>query len=198
MRTVRSYRPQNGFTMVELLLIIVVLGIAAATLTMVSARSAELSATMLRQQQATTLAHALLEEVRNMPFTYCDPSNLPLATTANSTAACGAGIDAMGPEAGEQRLPPPALLRFDHVNDYNGFVATAGTLRDVAGNLMTADLPTVANCRVSVAVANQAVVNVNAGDAVRIAVTVQCPEAQGPAVVAEALRIRYAPNRAEF
>lgn len=187
---------QGGFTLVELLLIIVVLGIAAGSLTLLSVRSAELSSNLLRQEQATTLAYAMLEEIRNMPFTYCDPGD-PAALTAASVAAC-AQVDAMGPEAGEQRLPPPAVARFDHVNDYNGFLAPVGSLRDVSGALMSGVLPTIANCRVAVTVTNVAMANVVAGDALRVAVTVQCPDVQGPLVVAQAVRVRYAPNRAEF
>lgn len=201
-RPVVRSRLQGGFTLVEMLMIIVVLGIAAGSMTVLSVRSAELSSNLLRQEQAMTLAQALLDEVRTMPFTFCDPND-PAATTAANIAGCGVA-EAMGPEAAmgpiaaEQRLPPPAARRFDNVNDYNGFTAPVTTLRDAAGNLMVAALPTLANCRVSVAVAPTAVINVAVGDALRITVSVQCPNATGPVMVAEAVRIRYAPNRAEF
>lgn len=203
------YRPveirrfsQRGFTLVEMLMIIVVLGIAAGSMSLLSVRSAELSANLLRQEQAMTLAQAMLEEVRQMPFTLCDPND-PAVFSAVNAAACGV-VEGMGPEpamgpiAGEQRLPPPAARRFDNVNDYNGFTAPVSNLRDAAGNLMAAMLPTLANCRVSVAIAATAVVNVALGDALRITVSVQCPDATGPVMVSEAVRIRYAPNRAEF
>lgn len=189
---------QRGFTLVELLIIIVVLGIAGATLTVVSTRSAELSAASLRDQQAMALANALLEEVKAMPFTYCDPNDANAGLAVNA-AGCAGQPELMGPEPGEQRFSANAATRFDNINDYNGFTIAAGALVDVANNLIQPVLPTVANCGLSVAVANQAMVNVNAGDAVRITVTVRCPDlANTPPVVVEAVRVRYAPNRFEF
>ena len=68
----------------ELLIIIVVLGIAAASLTMLSTRSAELSASVARSA-SHGLANALLEEVKAMPFTYCDPND----ANAGTAPQCG-------------------------------------------------------------------------------------------------------------
>lgn len=193
-----SSRRHQGFTLVELLIIIVVLGIAGATLTVVSTRSAELSAASLRDQQAMALANALLEEVKAMPFTYCDPNDANAGNALNA-AGCAGQPELMGPEAGEQRFSANPLTRFDNINDYNGFTIAAGALRDAANNPILPVLPTVANCGLAVAVANQNMVNVNAGDAVRITVTVRCPDlANTPPVVVEAVRVRYAPNRFEF
>ena len=188
----------QGFTLVELLIIIVVLGIAAASLTMLSTRSAELSASALRDQQAMALANALLEEVKAMPFTYCDPNDANAGTALNA-AGCAGQPELMGPEPGELRFSANAATRFDNINDYNGFTIAAGALVDVANNLIQPVLPTVANCGLTVGVANQNMPNVNAGDAVRITVTVRCPDlGNTPPVVVEAVRVRYAPNRFQF
>lgn len=181
-----SYRRAvQGFTLVELLIIIVVLGIAGATLTMVSARSAQLSASMLREQQAFALANAMLDEIVAMPFTACDPSPSSCAAPENA---------APGPEAGEARN---GVNGFDNVNDYNGLNVAVGTLRDVFNNFIAAELPTVSNCALRVAVVPQALPLVPATEALRITVTVTCPGQMGP-VAAETIRVRYAPDRWQF
>ena len=180
----------RGFTLVELMVIIVVLGIAAATLTTVSVRSAEMSASMLVEQQALMVANSMLDEVRAMPFTYCDPSD-----SAVSNGPPCALTEVLGPEPGETRLGPAS--RFDNVNDYNGLVIPANTLRDANGNLVTPNLPAVANCTIRVLVAPQAIASVPSipnTEAVRITVIVGCPGQLNPVTV-DAVRIRYAPNR---
>ncbi len=178
-------RAVQGFTLVELLIIIVVLGIAGATLTMVSARSAQLSASMLREQQAFALANAMLDEIVAMPFTPCDPTPSSCAAPENA---------APGPEAGEARN---GVNGFDNVNDYNGLNVAVGTLRDVFNNSIAAELPTVSNCALRVAVVPQALPLVPATEALRITVTVTCPGQMGP-VAAETIRVRYAPDRWQF
>lgn len=183
-----SRRAVQGFTLVELLIIIVVLGIAGATLTMVSARSAQLSASMLREQQALALANAMLDEIVAMPFTPCDPTPSSCASSENAVP---------GPEAGEARN---GANGFDNVNDYNGLNIPVGTLRDVFNNPIAAELPTVANCRLGVIVVNVSLPGapvVPANDALRITVTVTCPGQMGPVAV-EAIRVRYAPDRWQF
>lgn len=185
-QTSTSMHSHQGFTLIELLVIIVVLGIAAASLSVIAARSAQLSAGMLKEQQAVSLANALLDEVRSMPFTPCDP--YPSSCTAP---------EAMGPEAGESRNGLTAATRFDNVNDYDAFSAPAGTLLDPAGNPLSASLPTVANCSVQVAVRTQNLPSVTLGDALRITVTVSCPGQINPVSV-DAVRVRYAPNSWQY
>lgn len=194
MGTVARSHPirQNGFSLVELLVVIVVLGIAAGTLTMVSTRSAELSAQMLHEQQALTLANALLDEVVAMPFTYCDPND-GAAATATSAAGCSQP-EVMGPEPGETRL---GASRFDNVNDYNNLSIAATALRDAANNPMVAELPTVANCSLNVTVTPVGFNGIAASESQRVTVAVSCPGQLGP-IATSAVRVRYAPNRAQF
>lgn len=187
----------QGFTLVELMVIIVVLGIAAATLTTVSMRSAELSAGMLREQQALSLANAILSEVTAMPYTYCDPNDVANSTTATSPLGC-AIPEALGKEPSENRVAPATpATRFDNVNDYNNLNVPAGALQDLSGNLISTYLPTLANCQILVGVAPQALPGILATDALRVTVTVNCTDQFSPVVV-DAIRVRYAPNRAEF
>lgn len=195
----RSFaKQQSGFSLVELLVVIVVLGIAASTLTMVASRSSELSASNLGEQQALTLANAVLDEVRAMPFTFCDP-NATNAGTATSTATCVGGPAENLTQAAEgtEVRGGVGTAALDNVNDYNNQNIAAGALRDVFNNLLTASLPLVSNCSVSIRVFPQAMTAVPATDANRIVVSVTCPGQFAP-VVAEAIRLRYAPNQYQY
>ena len=165
---------EQGFALVDVLLVIVLLGIVAAALTTSSARLAAQSSQTLKSRQALAFAQGLLEEVRHMPFTYCDPP----ATAANA-AACGAQIDGMGPEPGESRDNP--ANRFDGVSDYKDFT-----------------MPGPGGCTAAVALFTQALPGIAALDThgqpqvLRIVVTARCPGID--ALVAEGLRVRHAPN----
>src|SRR5688572_13358381 len=92
---------QGGFTLVELVLFIAVLGIALGGVLVAYDHATRDAADPLVRKQALAIAEALLEEVQQMPFTYCDPDD-PAVTTAASPAAC-AIPEALGPEASETR-----------------------------------------------------------------------------------------------
>jgi MSHA pilin protein MshD len=185
----------RGFALVDVLLVIVLLGIAAAALSTASARLASQSAHTLKSRQALAFAQGLLEEVRHMPFTYCDPPK-----TAANAAACGAQIDLMGPEPGETRYNP--ANRFDGVSDYQGFTlpgpGCAAGLCDMNGTLLNGPGSSLNGCTAAVALYTQALPGIAALDAngrpqvLRILVTVRCPGIE--ALVAEGLRVRHAPN----
>lgn len=178
-----------------MLLVIVLLGIVAAALTTSSARLAAQSAQSLKSRQALAFAQGLLEEVRHMPFTYCDSP-----TTAANAAACGAQIDGMGPEPGESRYSPSN--RYDGVSDYQGFTMPGpgcpGGLCDLNGTLVNGAGSPLGGCTAAVALFTQALPGIAALDTngrpqvLRIVVTVRCPGVD--AMVAEGLRVRHAPN----
>ncbi|MDE2593083.1 MAG: prepilin-type N-terminal cleavage/methylation domain-containing protein [Burkholderiales bacterium] len=193
------YLHSSGFSLIELLLVIVVLGIAASTLMVVSTQSAAMSSSIMRQQQARSLAEGLLEEIQAMPFTYCEPSQDVFgAGNAANVGACAVKEDTvpLAREPGEFRWNAVAVNRFDNVNDYNGLTIAAGALTDASNNAMAARLPSVSNCQLQVAVTANAIAALGA-DSQRIAVTVTCPDLLTP-VVAEGIRIRYAPHRYQF
>ena len=194
---IRSSRPhsQSGFTLIELLVIIVVLGIAGATLTIVSTRSAEMSARLLRDQQALSLANAILAEVKSMPFTYCDPNDAVNAGTAVSAAGC-AIPEVMGAEGSEVRLGVPPN-QFNNVSDYNNINLTGASLTDTSGQPVSATLPTVANCLVNVTEAPTAFAGIPATESLLITVNVTCPDQIAPMQV-QGIRVRFAPNRYQF
>jgi len=196
-------RGSSGFTLIDVLLVIVLLGLVSAALMTLSGRLAIQSAETMKVRQALAVAQALLEEVRSMPFTYCDQNdgNAALATSATvGGAGCTATVDLMGPEPGESRYNAWPN-RFDGVSDYHLFAMPAGPcagLCDIAGNLINGAGSPLAGCSASVALAAQALPGIAALDvngrpqALLISVTVACPGITP--LLLQGIRVRHAPN----
>ncbi len=175
--------PQRGVSLVELLVFIVVIGIAVAGLLTVYSASARSSADPVVRKQVQAIAESLLEEVLAKPFTYCDPDD-PGSETAASAADC-ATPETIGPEAGESRYA--ATLPFDNVNDYHGFAMNGIT--DVAGEVV-AGLDAYS---ATVSVASAGVFNgIPAGETLLVTVTVSGPGNHN--VSLSGYRTRHAPN----
>ena len=102
---------QAGMTLVELVITIVIVGIAAAALYSAMAAIGGRSADPLLRQQSLALAEAYLEEILLQPF--LDPSN---------SAVCPA--------------PPASRASFDNVCDYNGLNDNGA--RDASGQAIAA------------------------------------------------------------
>jgi MSHA pilin protein MshD len=199
-RTLR-HRPRQGFTLIDLLIVIVLTGIVAGTMTVVFSRLAEQSAQGLREQQAQVLAQGLLAEVRAMPFTYCDPQDARVASATRArlgAADCATQVDGLGPEPGESRTN--AAARFDGVSDYQNFQMPGpgcASLCDRNG-LPLPVAGVLAACSANVQMAPLALPGVPALDAdgrpqaLAISVRVACP---GMATaIAEGVRLRHSPN----
>lgn len=129
--SIRRHR-QSGLTFIELILFIIIVGIAAAAILRTLANTSNASADPLRRKQALLIAEGLLEEVQLAAFTFCDPVD----TTENPAAPANCTTpEAVGPEAGNARP-------FDNINDYvpslgvpyAAFNNAAGKLVDAAGN----------------------------------------------------------------
>jgi MSHA pilin protein MshD len=197
---VQLHRPraEHGISLVELIVFIVIVGVAAAavigTLTMATRASAD----PLIQKQALAIAEALLEEVQLQPFTFCDPDD-PQAATAADTAGCTAGgAEAMGPETPAPYGPETrtsATTPYDNVNDYQvGGVAGSGLdinpITDVTGAAIAGLTGYTANIKV----AAQALDTVASTDSLLITVTVNGPPGSNTTVLLHGYRVRYAPN----
>lgn len=115
-----SRRRQAGLSMIELVMFIVIVGVAVAGVLSVLTVTAQHSADPMIRRQAQAIAEAMLEEIELQPVTYCDPDDANAATAA-SAAGCASTAEAMGPEAGENRFSSP---QFDNVNDYHGYTAS--------------------------------------------------------------------------
>lgn len=175
----------QGATLVELVVFIVLVGIAMAGVFAAFNTITAASADPQVRKQALAIAESLMEEIALMPFTYCDPDD-PAATTANSTADC-AVPEALGVEGGETRYN--AALPFDNVSDYNGFSMVSG-IQDMTNTTITG----LADYSASVAI-TQAGAALGLADntaALKISITVTGPGSTS--VVLEGYRARYAPR----
>jgi MSHA pilin protein MshD len=196
MSTDLRHRQQRGLTLVELVIFIVIIGIAVAGVLSVMTYTGRNSADPQLRKQALAIAEGLLEEVQAARFTYCDPLDA-VAETANSPGACSTTQEKVGPESGNSRP-------YDNVNDYvsafgvfqNAFNNAAGKLVDVAGNPM---LTTGAYDATLMLTATDGLNDI-ASDitpdnlkVLRISVNVSYNSGR-ESVMLEAYRTRYAPN----
>lgn len=173
---------QRGFSLIELLIFIVVVGVGITGVLSVLILTTSRSADPMPRKQALSIAEALVEEVQLMPYTWCDPDDAN-AANATSSGDCTTA-EALGPEAGETR--GSATLPFDNVNDYNGFTMIGIT--DITG----AAIAPLSTYTASVAVAQAAIGSVPSSDALLVTVTVSKPGTD--TIVLTAYRTRYAPQ----
>lgn len=196
------HRRQRGISLVELIMFVVIVGIAVAGILSVFNIATQRSADPAARKQLQAIAEALLQEVQLMPFTYCDPDDANAATAAAAAvggANCDATVEAIGPEAGETRYN--AANPFDNVNDYHGFDTNTATPSGIA-DLSGAAIAGLAGYRAQVAVAAAALgpggspVPATDGNgqaqSLRIDVTVTSP--RGETLALSGYRTRYAPN----
>lgn len=182
-----SNRWQLGFSLIEVVVLIVVLGIGVAGMAVLYNQLTLSSVDPVVRKQAVAIANSLMEEIQLRPFTYCDPDDAAVFT-ASSPVGCGTqeGIGVEGPET---RYGPTF---FDNVSDYAAFPPMMGSIQDINNNTITG----LAGYSASVVIANAGgdfpPASVPADAALRITVIVD-----GPANVRVRLqgyRLRYAPN----
>lgn len=182
---------QRGLTLIELMLFVVVVGIALSAMLKVFVTATTASADPMVRRQQLAIAESLLREVTLMPFTWCDPTdaNVETATSAAvSPTGCATLSDSMGPEAGQTRYGPTNF--FNNVNDYADF--TMSGIRDVTNTAIAG----LTGYSASVAVAAAALDDIPAGgQALKITVTVTAPDAS--VIRLQGWRTRYAPNSAD-
>lgn len=181
---------QSGLTLVELVIFIVVIGIAASGVLLVMNYTASRGADPQLRKQALAVAEALLEEVEMSGFTYCDPQDANFLTATGAFVGvngCASIVENAGPEPGNTRP-------YDNVNDYvAAYDIPQPIIGDVTGNdiLIPAGysatlLETPETLGGIVSSASPASTNV-----LRLAVTVSY---SGGSVTLEGYRTRYAPN----
>jgi len=188
-----SIERQRGVTLVELVMFMVIVSIALVGILQVMRLTTANSADPLRRKQALMIAEALLDEVRQAGFTFCDPRS-DNAEIAASSADCTIK-EAFGDD-GQGGLRP-----YDNVNDYVSAagVATAA-FNDGAGKLADAlgrplDL---SGYSATVAITPDALGDIPAGasadsDALRIRVVVSYDQTES--VTLDGYRARYMPTQ---
>lgn len=196
---------QGGVSLVELVVFIVVVGIAVVGVLGAMRLTTAASADPMIQKQALAIAEALLEEVQLQPFTYCDPDDANAGTAAGAAGCTGGAGGAndesridppalpfpggLGPETGETRSSLTAP--YDNVGDYNGYGANAVPgIRDINGTA----IPQLAGYTAQITVVQQGLGVIPVEEAVLIRVTVDGPVGTNTQVVLDGYRVRYAPN----
>ena len=195
MYTQLDARHERGITLIELIMFIIVVGAAVAGVLGAIGYATRASVDPMIQKQALGIAEAVMEEVRLMPFTYCDPDD-PQAATALSasvgaTGCSAGGVEAIGAESAAPYGPETRLdaaTPFDNANDYDTFTLSGG-ITDVAGN----SIPGLNGYSVSVGISGQTLGGIGTTESLLIAVTVSHPQ-MTPALVLHGYRVRYAPN----
>jgi len=181
-----------GFSLIEVVVFIVVLGIAFVGMLILYNRVTSASVDPMVRKQALAIASSLLEEIELRAYTFCDPDD-PIVYTAASPTDCTT-IEAIGPEAGETRYSVP---RFDNVNDYHlfqmGFGTASPNIQTAAGTIIS-DLPSY-SVAVDVAqiAANELGTDVPTTDALRITVTATHVPT-GITTSLQGYRVQYAPK----
>lgn len=177
--------PSRGLTLIELLMFIMVVGIALSAMLRVFAQATQASADPMIRRQQLAIAESMLREIQLMPFTWCDPDDAN-AQTANSAADCATQPELIGPEPGETRYGPATF--FDNVNDYSGF--TMSGIADI-GRIPVSGLAGYA-LSVSVVPAQLDAITSASADAAKLTVSVTGPD--GSTLSLQGWRTRYAPN----
>jgi len=187
-------KQQRGVTLIELILFIMIIGIALTAILGVMNVTSRHSADTLRDKQALMIAEGLLEEVQLARFTFCDPASDNVDTAASSSACTIP--EGWGPEAGNTRP-------YDNINDYVVAANTAtaafnngGVLADANGRALGVNGYS-ATVTVTPDTLGPAGIQVGAGgtaadtDMVRIRITVAYDNSS---LSLDGYRARYAPN----
>ncbi|WP_332856126.1 hypothetical protein [Duganella sp. S19_KUP01_CR8] len=184
-------RAQAGLSLVELVMFIVIVGIAVVSVLQVLGMGARSSPDPMRRKQALAVAEGLMEEVRLARYTFCDGSD-PKAEdpTTDSPAKCGTA-EGVGQEAGNSRP-------YDNVNDYvNAFGTPLAYTTDATGNAFpagyTATVSIVPDNTLGPAGA-QIASDATAANMNVLRITVTVSYSGGDNVVLDSYRTRYAPR----
>lgn len=175
----------RGVSLIELLVFIVVVGIAVTGILALYSLNARTSADPMVRKQALAIAESVLEEVLAKPYTHCDPDDANAETAVDALGCATLAETALAAEAGETRYAN--LTPYDNVNDYNGFAMNG--IVDLAGNSVTG----LGTYRARVAVESAGAFNgIPDGETLLVTVTVTGPGSE--TVSLSGYRTRHAPN----
>lgn len=104
---------QRGLTIIELVLFMVIMGVAAAGIIGVLNMGTKSSADPLRRKQAMLIAEAFMEEVQLARFTFCVPGDANESTAANQD-----GCSNLGNTVAVRPRPAGMVRPYANVADY--------------------------------------------------------------------------------
>lgn len=179
----RRHLREGGLTMIELILFIVIVGVAVVGVLSAITLSTRTSVDPILRKQAMAIAESLVDEIRAARFSWCDDGD-PNYLTATSSAGCQDRAEAVG-------LDGRTVVRpYDNVNDY---VSTYGTPMAYTTDVIGTPFPAgyAATVTITEAAVGPAASAVPAGEALRVVVEVSYGNGT---VQLETYRTRYAPN----
>jgi MSHA pilin protein MshD len=187
----RFPRGQRGLSLIELIVFIMIVGIALTAILGVMNMTTRSSADPLRRKQALMIAESLLEEVQLARFTFCQPGATN-ADVATSSADCAGGL-------AETWGPNGSTRPFVNINDYVTAPNQATAAFDANGQLADANLSPMGlnGYTARLTITPQALGGIGAAgtgvdtDVLRIRVEVAYA---GETIVLDGFRMRYAPN----
>jgi len=198
-------RKEGGVSLVELLVFIVIIGVAMAGMFAALNTMTRGSADPQVRKQVLAIAESLMDEVASMPFTYCDPDDANAATATSATVGagttnCATAAEIAAVNTGDAATNEPGETRyststpFDNVNDYHGFsMSGIKAISDGSTNITGLGSYT-ASITVTQAGISSGIDAVPLAAALLIRVTVTGPPPRNESVTLEGFRTRYAPN----
>jgi len=182
---------EQGVTLIELIVFILIVGVALMAILSVMSLTTRDSADPLRRKQALMIAEGLLEEVQLAKFTYCEPTAGNAEEAASAAACTGGPAENWGPENGARP--------HDNINDYVAAANQPTAAFDVAGQLADANgVPmAVSGYTARVTITPQVLDNIGApgtlADTEVLRIRVEVSDGRDR-VVLDGFRTRYAPN----
>lgn len=179
-------RRLGGFTLIETIVFLLVVGIGVAGLLSAMSTAIRFSADPLPQKQALALAESLMEEITSAGFTFCQPQD-PNFLSATNTAQCTAAlIENVGPDtiSGVTETRP-----FDNVNDY---VDAFGTPKSIAATDLSSGIAAPAGYQASVTISEFGIAGILATESLLVKVTVTGPN--NTRISLDGFRTRHAPR----
>lgn len=176
---------QQGFTLIETIVFLLVVGIGVVGLLSAIGTAVRHSADPLPQKQALAIAEALMEEINAAGFTFCQAGtpNFASATEATETQCGVNSVESVGPETGEVRP-------YDNVNDYVAALDAEPVQLDVSK--INASMPAPPNYKASISISQAGMASIPAADALRITLVVTGPN--NTRVSLDSYRTRHAPR----
>lgn len=181
-------RRLGGFTLIETIVFLLVVGIGVAGLLSAMSTAIRFSADPLPQKQALALAESLMEEITSAGFTFCQPQD-PKFLSATNTAQCTAGlIESVGPDtfSGVTEARP-----YDNVNDYVG-VGAYGVSAAISATDVSSGIAAPAGYDAQVTISQLGIAGISATESLLVNVTVTGPN--NTRISLDGFRTRHAPR----
>lgn len=124
--TQRTFSSQSGLSLVELILFMLIIGVALAGITQIVNLTTVANADPLREKQALAIAESLLEEIELQAFTFCDPDDPQASTAVQPVVAANGCSDAALVQVNAKTVfggteVRTGVPRFDNVGDYHAY-----------------------------------------------------------------------------